>query len=622
MAVDTHLTPQAINSMFDEFATPEASSSSKRRFLQMLAVLGGTSVSFGEGAAQRVPSSTPPRPQEAMETAVDPLTMADRIAQVHAERQSGFTSLVTELTTHESTINEDYNETVTLYDEEFAPFLFTKGMPLATDETGEPYPEGIVPYRRKRANYWNPILQQANINDSFKPGGPRLFIGAPNVHSATHMGMDSWRGTMPSAPTPTGVRNAAEMVDAYAMEQLRDVPFGAYPNGAGNAKPCSCEQDAFDALAADIETIERKLGESWWHSPDRPFVEADSLTVDWGPYLSQFLLHDVHMWALPMEQQYVSYEAGVDYNDTWSEWIATLEGKDEIAPETNPKLPESDERSYISTGRDLATIVNSEPPFQQYLIVALYLLERPEERLTDLPFAARDDGNVHSYTDSGHVGILDLVTRGARQALLAAFYQKYFVHFRCRPETYAGRVHSQCHDGRDFGIHSLLFESETLRNRDGETMFLSMAYEEGSPVHPAYPSGHSVIAGTCGTILKVLASDSAWQDDFYIPSPDGSFRETVRVPVGHRGIYQEIDKLISNVGLARMFAGVHYYSDHYHGVKLGEQVAVGLLVDFFERSYTEDETFTPTFSPYLEYDTEYDVSVDTLETLRSNAVSR
>jgi len=232
---------------------------------------------------------------------------------------------------------------------------------------------------------------------------------------------------------------------------------------------------------------------------------------------------------------------------------------------------------------------------------------------------------VFDYTDAGPVGVLDMLTRVCRQALLAAFYQKYYVHFRCRPETYGGRVHAQRNLGADFGLPSLLTDAETLSVRDGDADYLSTAYVEGSPVHPAYPSGHSVIAGACGTVLKTWFTDVEWPyEDYYVPTADGQGRDTVDVPSGHTGVYQEIDKLMSNVGLARMFAGVHYYSDHYRGVKLGEQVAVGVMADVFERAFDADESFRPTFKPYLEYgaDATREVSAATLDDLRREATSR
>ena len=597
---------------------------SRRTVLRGLAALWGGSV-VGTGFTG-IASADQPAELYEEEFNLNPFGLDDRISQVGKERTAARESLVSGLSQLQHTYNTDYEDTVELdpYDEEFAPFLFTKGMPLETGEDGEPYPEGLVAYDQKIENYRQPILEQEDIGESIERGGDRLFIGVPGVHTATHSGMDPWRGRMPPAPSPTGVRNAGEMIDVYAMEQLRDVPFVEYPNepggdnGRGLGGPV---QGIVGALNSDFKAIESGLGESWWHDTDRLFVEVDTDEIDWGPYLSQYLLHDVNMWALPIEQQYVSYEEDADYNGTRSEWLSTLEGEGEISAELNPNRPESDETSYISTGRDLATIVNADPPYQEYLIAALHLIET-NEFAEGLPYNSREDGSVFDYTGSGPTGFLDLLARAARQALLAAFFQKYYVHFRCRPETYAGRVHAQRNDDRGFGISDVLTDSAILSVREADADFLTTAYVEGCPVHPAYPSGHSVIAGACGTVLKIMFRDAGWEDEYYVPTPSGDSRETVSVPPGHNGVYQEIDKLMSNVGLARMFAGVHYYSDHYYGVKLGEQVAVGLTLDFFERDYTGDEELTATFSPFLEYSTEYGVSIDTLETLREESVSR
>ena len=41
----------------------------------------------------------------------------------------------------------------------------------------------------------------------------------------------------------------------------------------------------------------------------------------------------------------------------------------------------------------------------------------------------------------------------------------------------------------------------------------------------------------------------------------------------------EINKLASNIGMARNFAGVHWRSDYSEGLKLGEAVAISLLRD-------------------------------------------
>jgi hypothetical protein len=454
---------------------------------------------------------------------------------------------------------------------------------------------------------------------------------------------------MPQPPDPTGQVTAAEMLDVYAMEQLRDIPFTAWPNeptGPEGDGPKSVgailgDPDAPAALVRTIEALQEDLsraaggeGERWYDT-QRLFVEAGDDTVDsWGPYVSQFLVHEVELWSLPADQRYLRYEAGVDYNDYLEDWLNTLEGRDDNAAETNPKTP-SPPRGYLATPRHLATIVNAEPPYQEYLIVALRMIGKVpfdpglEYVMTDdLP----DSERVFNYTDSGPIGLFDMVARVAREALLAAFHQKYERHFRCRPETYGGRLHMQLRDRKNFDIDKLLTEAALLNARPHETDYLSTAYEEGSPIHPAYPSGHSVIAGACGTVLKTWFQNIEWSDtglEYRVVTHDedhlGAGTTDIDVPTGHKGVHQEIDKLVSNVGVARMFAGVHYYSDHYWGVKLGEQVAFALMADVFARGEQTTEDGGPSFTPYLQYGSEDALQipgadpVKTLDELRRQA---
>lgn len=49
----------------------------------------------------------------------------------------------------------------------------------------------------------------------------------------------------------------------------------------------------------------------------------------------------------------------------------------------------------------------------------------------------------------------------------------------------------------------------------------------------------------------------------------------------------EIDKLAANIALARDAAGVHFRSDSVAGLKLGEEVTIGLLADV-SRVYSEE----------------------------------
>jgi hypothetical protein len=542
---------------------------------------------------------------------------------------------------YDQRVNRAYNTTEPIdgLDGEAPLFRFIKGMDLATDRQGNPLEAGVIEESRFLADYADPVIDRENFRpgQDFERGGDRRFIGVPSVHTVGLYGMDPWRSKMPPAPDPRGDRTAAEIIDVYLMEQLRDVPFADWPNELPDPDNEDLPADVQQALESDIDSIEREYdGGTWWYDSDRLFVEADTDEVDWGPYVSQFLLQELKLWALNADQEYLRYPK-TDFNDSREQWLRNIAGEGTTAAETDPRKPPSPDDQDgsvgpIATPRHLATIVNAEPPFQEYLIATIRLLD--EDFDPDLPFTKNTDEPVFGYNETGPVGVLDMVTRAGRQALLAAFYHKWRRHFRCRPETYSGRVHDQ-RKGEAYGLSSLVTDADildarkvakgnTMRSADPGGDFLSSAYVEGSPVHPAYPSGHSVIAGACGTVLKTWFRDDPLPfDDIYVPAADG--QNIVKKATGDIDadltIYQELDKLMSNVGLARMFAGVHYYSDHYRGVKLGEQVAVGMMVDIFRREYTGDKEIRPTFKPYLEYDedAEREVSIATLNDLRREA---
>jgi hypothetical protein len=69
----------------------------------------------------------------------------------------------------------------------------------------------------------------------------------------------------------------------------------------------------------------------------------------------------------------------------------------------------------------------------------------------------------------------------------------------------------------------------------------------GTPRHPAYPSGHSTFSSSASTILK-----------YFFPDEDS---------------VMQLNLLANNIGSARLWAGVHWRSDHVAGVQIGRAVA-------------------------------------------------
>jgi hypothetical protein len=121
--------------------------------------------------------------------------------------------------------------------------------------------------------------------------------------------------------------------------------------------------------------------------------------------------------------------------------------------------------------------------------------------------------------------------------------------------------------------------------RNNGTYFLAQAYPEGCPQHPSYAQGHASIAGACATILKAAFDGSApfsvlTNGKLVTASGDGlSLVPYTGSDASQITVNGEINKLASNIGLGRDFAGIHWRSDYRAGLMLGEAVAISILRD-------------------------------------------
>jgi hypothetical protein len=119
--------------------------------------------------------------------------------------------------------------------------------------------------------------------------------------------------------------------------------------------------------------------------------------------------------------------------------------------------------------------------------------------------------------------------------------------------------------------------------------FLSQAFPEGSPVHPAYPTGHGTVAGACITVLKFFYDGRFTFPNVVVPSADGSAPiSTYTGPV--LTVNGELNKLASNISFGHgLHAGIHWRSDSETSIQLGEEVALSFLSDH-ARTYNEKFT--------------------------------
>lgn len=366
------------------------------------------------------------------------------------------------------------------------------------------------------------------------------------------------------------------MAEVYWQALTRDVPFSDYST-----------DPPISQAAADLSSFSTFQGPKAGGivTPDTLFRGITPGDVT-GPYLSQFLWKEVSYGAMPMVQQYRTTVADDDYMTTYAEWLAIQNG---VLPagdnEFDPTL------RYIRNARDLTEYVHRDFPYQAGLSAALLLLSFGDDAL--------DDGHPYKHLTTqkgfatfGAPHLLDLVARVTHAALKAAWYQKWLVHRRLRPEEFAGQVHNHQTGAANYSIHTELLSAAALHaifTKYGAYL-LPLAYPEGCPTHPAYPSGHATFAGACVTVLKAFFNEAFVLPDPVVASADGLSLVPYTGPALTVG--GELNKLAANIGFGRDAAGLHWRSDIIEGLKLGEAVAIGILRDL---SPTCNEDF-PGFS--------------------------
>ncbi|MCB1056839.1 MAG: vanadium-dependent haloperoxidase [Acidobacteria bacterium] len=346
----------------------------------------------------------------------------------------------------------------------------------------------------------------------------------------------------------------------------------------------------------------------------------------------------VRYGAIRANQRVPTAMEGVDFMTAWDEWLAVQNGKDtQTGNEADIFGPSTGvTRRFISTPRDLATFVHYDALYEAYLNACLLLLgmqtpKDPEIAAFDPAFdKLSGGGKLHADTAPrnrqaggfalwGGPHILTLVTEVATRALKAVRYQKFNTHCRLRPEALAARIERAGEIEQRFpsvckGFSELetsigdtvkaIVKKNTVGKTPG-TKLLPMAFQEGSPMHPSYGAGHATVAGACVTMLKAFFDTSAVlvsrctpggskgaktteevfftrtpmpgdQPVAFVPDTTGKKLQPVHVDC-YLTLEGELNKLAANISIGRNMAGVHYFSDYYDSLRMGEKIALGIL---------------------------------------------
>jgi len=399
------------------------------------------------------------------------------------------------------------------------------------------------------------------------PLGGTIKLANPQAGLAfTLEGTDSGQLTSPPAPALSSTERAGEMVENYWMALAREVPFSKYGS------------DPTASMAiADLNKLSEFTGPkvNGQVTPGTLFRGTTPGELI-GPYISQFLLLPVGFGALsPLAQKYDTYASRVDYLTDVTSFLACQNGK---GPFTQNLVP----GGYIKNGRDLGAYVKVDSVGQANFIAALWMLA-PVNKVPLNPgnpyLTSTNQANGLTF---GNQHILTLLNEVSIVALRAVFYQKWFVHRHVRPEEYGGLVHNHLTGAAHYPLHGELLNSQAVKNTFSKygTYLLPAAYPEGCPQHPSYPEAHGSVAGAGVTVLKAFFDES-----FVIPNPkvasdDGqSLLPYTGSDAGEITVGGELNKVANNVALGRDMAAVHWRSDGFQALLLGEAVAISVLQD-------------------------------------------
>jgi hypothetical protein len=384
------------------------------------------------------------------------------------------------------------------------------------------------------------------------------------------VGLDSAATSLDPPPTFSSALMATEMAEVYWLALTRDVPFRDYETDALVAA-------AVGDMNAFTEPLTSGTGTKW--TPATVFRGETSGDLV-GPYLSQFLWLHIPYGIKTIEQRYTVPSRGQSFLTNYAEWLACQRGArpgSRLAFDATPR--------FICSARELAEYVHRDFSFQSYMNAALIMLALGKDALSPTnPY--RDSRTQFGDITLGSKNVLSLVAQAALLGQKGAYFHKWLVHRRLRPECFAGRIETPAGGRRQYDLHSDILRCDAVARVKLQygTRLLPVAFPEGCPTHPSYPAAHAYNAGACATILKAFFNANYVLPDPVEATADGSAREPWRGAALTLG--NEIDKLASNIALGRDAAGVHYRSDSIRGLFVGEQQALGLLRDY-SRTYNE-----------------------------------
>jgi hypothetical protein len=442
-------------------------------------------------------------------------------------------------------------------------------------------------------------------------GGPNSLENGPAGAFALDLeGRDSHATPISAAPSVTSAQTAAEEVEHYWAALLRDVPFDQYGSNSIAAQAIS-----------DMNNLPFLQSSS---NNEFPFpVNAGNLfrgrfqTGDgnvMGPYISQFLVQPTMMGGLAITGQIQTFMPNQAFMTTPAAFLNIANGgasQGTLQMDPTPR--------FIRNGRDLAAYTHVDTLFQEYLVTIFLLSQIGTPANPGLPYGSSQ--TQKAFGTLGGPDATGTMAEMATRALKAAWFHKWIVNLRLRPEEYgalveANRTGTTPVPQASQKLDASIFSSAVLPiiNQQFGSFLLPQAFPEGSPTHPCYPTGHGTVAGACITAIKFFFDcsqriqllltngqspmlPSGQARNIFVPSDDGlSLNNYTGSDAGNLTINGELNKLAWNVSLGHgIHAGIHFRSSTYESILLGEEVALAILRD---RALSYSEPFSVTITKF------------------------
>ena len=360
-------------------------------------------------------------------------------------------------------------------------------------------------------------------------------------------------------PALDSERLAEEALELYWMALLRDVPLWDYGRS-------SLVRDAV------AELRQTKLNAN---------VTAASLFrlgtpgETEGYFVSQLLWMPIPYGAHNLWQGYKTAFKGSDFMTKWDEYLKVING--EWPPGI---LNHFGDLYYLRSGRDVGEYVHWDFSYQAFINAASILLGNPHRPRENWPATNpyKTSRTMNGFVSMGPAYVHNAMGSVSDCAFKACWNEKWIRHRALRPEEYGALVDRTVR-GEATGVHPLIVKSEAVkrvREKFGSAL-LPQAYPEGAPPHPAYPSGHAAVAGACVTVLKALFDENRKLRFPLQPTRDGKDWEAINPNLPAPTAGAELNKLATCMAMGRNFAGVHWRSDAWQGLLLGESVATAWL---------------------------------------------